>query len=295
MPEMKKLLTMKMPGDIINVEKIKETVNMLYEKIPLSETDSEIYLEAFVAEKINGYTRRGILVIPGGGYGCICHDREGEPIAQAFMPYGFNSFVLHYSVGAKAKFPRPLIEASKAIKHIKDNAEKYNIDPDKVFVTGFSAGGHLTAATGTLWHMKEIYDEIPMEYGYNKPTAVIPVYPVISGEKFGHLGSFKNILASETPSEDELKKYSLERCVDKKTVPMFLVHTATDELVNVKNSICMANALAENGVPFELHIFEDSPHGMALGNEITACGKEKWNSESLAAWVDMAAKWAKKF
>ena len=268
---------------------------MLYEKIPLSDTDSEIFLEVFAAEKIEGYTRRALLVIPGGGYGCVCHEREGEPIAQAFMPYGFNGFVLHYSVGKKAKFPQPLIEAAKAIKHIKDNADKYGIDPKKLFVTGFSAGGHLTAATGTLWHIKEIYDAVPMEYGYNKPTAVIPVYPVISSGKFGQLGCFENILGKKTPTEEELRKYSLEHQVDEKTVPMFLVHTATDEIVNVKNSIVMANALAEKGVPFELHIFEDSPHGMALGNDITECGNEKWNHPSLAGWVDMAAKWARKF
>lgn len=267
---------------------------MLYTKIQLDENDENVFLECYVADKIGDYVRSAMLVIPGGGYGSICSDREGEPIAHAFMPYGFNAFVLHYSVGKNAKFPRPLIEASKAIKHIKDNAEKYNIDPEHLFAVGFSAGGHLTASLGTLWHMKEIYDAVPMEFGYNKPAGVIPVYPVISCYEFGHMGSTVNMCGSENPTGEERKKCSLEFHVDERTVPMFLVHTATDTTVPVKNSFVMAQALSENNIPFELHIFENAPHGMALGNEITECGNELFNQPSLASWVASAAEWTKR-
>lgn len=267
---------------------------MIYTKIPLDENDENVFLECYIADKIGDYVRYAMLVIPGGGYSQICSDREGEPIAMAFMPHGFNAFVLHYSVKEKAKFPRPLIEASKAVKHIKDNSEKYNIDPDKVFAVGFSAGGHLTASLGTLWHMKEIYDAVPMEYGYNKPAGVIPVYPVITCFESAHEGSAKNICGCENPNTEQRKKYSLELCVDEKTCPMFLVHTATDKSAPVKNSLLMAEALSKNGIPFELHIFEDAPHGMALGNKITACGNPLYDQPSLASWVDSAAGWTER-
>lgn len=267
---------------------------MLYQKLQLDETDENVFLECFVADKTENYVRDAMLVIPGGGYGGICSNREGEPIAQAFMPYGFNAFVLHYSVGEKAKFPRPLIEASKAVKHIKDNAEKYNINPSRVFAVGFSAGGHLTAALGALWHIQEIYDAVPMEYGYNKPAGVIPVYPVITCFEGTHVGSMQNLCGCKNPTDEQKKKYSLEYCVDEKCAPMFLVHTATDQAVPVRNSFVMAEALSENHIPFELHIFENAPHGMALGNAITAGNEPLFNQPSLASWVASAAEWTKR-
>ena len=116
---------------------------MIYDRISLDEKDENIYLELYLPDDIYGRKKDSILVIPGGGYSCVCSDREGEPVALAFAAKGFNAFVLHYSVGEKALFPRPLIEASMAIKYIKDNAEKHCGDPERVFVTGFSAGGHL--------------------------------------------------------------------------------------------------------------------------------------------------------
>ncbi|MBO5909585.1 MAG: alpha/beta hydrolase, partial [Clostridia bacterium] len=216
--------------------------------------------------------------------------REGEPVALAFMPYCFNAFVLNYSVGDKARFPKPLIEASLAMKHIKDNAEEYGIDKDRVFVTGFSAGGHLCTALGTLWHMPEIYEQVEMEFGYNKPKAIIPVYPVIcSDPEVSHRGSFYNIVG-EGKQEEEYEKYSLDMCVDEKSVPAFIVHTADDKVVNVRNSIRLANAYSEKGIPFELHIFKEAPHGMALSNKIT--GKcQKHNNSHNAKWVELAAEW----
>ena len=143
---------------------------MIYKKIILDESS---YLEAYIADKTEQFTRKAILVIPGGGYAGVCSEREGEPIALAFMPYGYNAFVLHYSVGRTKKFPAQLIEASLAMKHIKDNAEEYGIDKDEVYAVGFSAGGHLCATLGVMWNKKEIYDVADMEYGYNKPKGVM--------------------------------------------------------------------------------------------------------------------------
>lgn len=270
---------------------------MIIEKIYLEQGNENVYVDAYISDSISGLVRDAILVIPGGGYGNVCSDREGEPIAQAFIPYGFNAFVLHYSVTSveKRAFPTQLIQASLAIKLIKDNAEKFNIDPDRVFVTGFSAGGHLCASIGTLWHKKEIYEAVQMPYGYNKPTGIMPVYPVISGvEDYASNGSFENLFVGKTPTREELYEVSLEKQVDERSAPAFIVHTAADALVNVKNSLAFATAYADNNIPFELHIYPEGPHGMALANEITKTNNDAFIDDAFAKWVEQAVRWTKR-
>ncbi len=266
---------------------------MIYSKVPLDAENENIFLECFIAKKIPYFTRKAILVIPGGGYANVCHDREGEPIAMAFMAHGYDAFVLHYSVASNSKdkfFPTQLIEASKAMKYIRDNAEEFGIDPDKVFATGFSAGGHLCASLGILWNLPEIYEAIDMPYGYNKPTGIIPVYPVING----HTGSFKNLLGTENPDKELLEKVQLVKYVSKESSPVFIMHTSNDQVVPVKNALELARAYADVGMMFELHVYPDGPHGVALGNEITNNNTEKYVDASIAKWVENAAYWAEK-
>ena len=259
---------------------------MICEKISLGENS---FVEVYAPEKPKQYKRDALLIIPGGGYGEICDDREGEPIALEFMQKGYSCFVLHYSVGKNARFPKPLIEASVAMKHIKDNADKYNINSDRVFAVGFSAGGHLAASLGILWDLKEIYDEIDMPYGYNKPTGILPIYSVISANVPTHIWSFQNILGNTEPTKEELDKYSLELYVNENSAPAFICHTSTDEAVPVYNSLCLATAYAKAGLPFELHIFKKAPHGIALGNKITMCGNTEWLVGE--CWTELATKW----
>ena len=265
---------------------------MIYKKVQLDENDKDVFLEVYVADKVGDFVRNAILVIPGGGYGMVCSEREGEPVGMAFMPYGYNAFVLHYAV-KKKPFPSHLIQASKAMKHIKDHAEEYNIDPDRVFVTGFSAGGHLAATLGTMWDRKEIYDEVDMPFGYNKPAGMMLIYPVISSAEFGHKGSFKNLLMDENPSDEKMAEVSIENCICEKSSPAYIVHSSNDQAVNVRNALVLADALAKQKIEFELHIYPDAPHGVALGNEITACGNEKWNYPAMSHWVENAVVWAK--
>lgn len=267
---------------------------MINEKIYLSDTNKNVFIETFCANKIWDKKRDAILVIPGGGYGGICDNREGEPIALEYAANGVNAFVLHYSVAKNAKFPTPLIEASKAMKYIRENAEKYNIDPNRIFACGFSAGGHLCTALGTMWNAKEIYDVINMDYGFNKPKGIIPVYPVISAITKGyHAGSFYNILGTETPSSEELKKYSLETHVDKNSSPAFIVHTSDDEMVSVNSSLALAQAYADCGMKFEMHIYYTAPHGMALSNDITSLGAAEYDKQSNADWLNKSISWMK--
>lgn len=263
---------------------------MKYEKIRLSEQDENVYLEAYIADPLPAFTRKAILVLPGGGYNTVCSDREGEPVAMAFMPYGYNAFVLHYTVKRKKPFPIQLIEAAKAIVHIRSHAEAYGIDPEQLFVVGFSAGGHLAASCGVLWKMDEIYQNVPMPYGYNKPNGVMLIYPVVSGTY--HRGSFRNLLCTDTPSSEQLEACNIEKHVDGDSVPAFILHSSNDETVDVKNSLSLAWAYSNAGLQYEMHIYPDAPHGVALANRITECEKPGWYNPAMAEWVRLAAAWA---
>ena len=265
---------------------------MKHERIYLVEGNEEVYIDTYVADPTSEMIRKALLVIPGGGYGTVCADREGEPIAHAFMPYGYNAFVLHYTVGRKKPFPTQLIEATLAIKYIKDHAEEYGIDPEEVFVVGFSAGGHLAASTGVLWKMDEVLSAVPMPEGYNKPRGVMLIYPVISPKFQNHIKSFRNLWCTDTPTEEQLLAAAIEEHVDADSAPAFIMHTANDEVVDVRNALTAANAYAVAGVPFELHIYPDGPHGMALSNRITWGGNPKYNQPAIAEWVRLAAAWA---
>lgn len=266
---------------------------MVCKKIPLDNKNKEVYLEAYIADRLDKFTRDAILVIPGGGYANVCSDREGDAIALAFIPYGYNAFVLHYSVTSNSDktFPTQLIEASKAIKHIRDNAEEYGINPERVFACGFSAGGHLCGSLGTMWHKKEVYDAVDMPYGYNKPTGVMLIYPVISAKY--HQISFENLLGKKYSDSEEFHNCSIDKNVDEKSSPAFIMHTSNDQVVDIKNSLCLANAYADKKLTFEMHIYPDAPHGSALGNEITKSDCEKWDNPAIAKWIEHAAYWAK--
>ncbi len=265
---------------------------MLHERIYLRENEEKVFLDTYVPDKIKGFTRRAILVIPGGGYHNVCSDREGEPIAHAFMAEGFAAFVLSYSVARVRPFPAQLIEASLAMAHIREHAEEYGIDPEAVFVTGFSAGGHLACSLGVLWHLDEIYQKTGIPFGINKPNGMILGYPVTIFEG-GHKGTHQNLWCTDEPSAEQIAISSLENHVDDKSVPLFIMHTSDDAVVPIKSALALASAYAEKGLPFELHVYPHAPHGAALANEITSYGNPLLENEAIANWVRMAIYWAK--
>jgi acetyl esterase/lipase len=268
--------------------------HMRIETFPLAEDKPYVTLTAYVAgtskEMPFNEKRKAILVVPGGGYS-FCSDREGEPIALTYVTAGFNAFVLTYSVSSKGdvRWPIPLIDASSAMKFIRDHAEEFHIDPDYVFVVGFSAGGHLAASLGTLWDNDEIEAFLNMEKGYNKPTGMILSYPVISGLEYAHRGSFDNILGERKDDEEARRELSLELRVDEKTVPAFIWTTATDTVVPPQNSIMFAQSLAEKGIPFEMHVYPKGGHGSSLANPIVGWGAPT----PITAWVNDSIRWMK--
>ncbi len=260
---------------------------MRNEKIFLTD-DENVYIETLVPLKTKNYLRKALLVIPGGGYHNVCDDREGEHIAEAFIPYGFACFVLHYTVDRKKPYPAQLIEASLAIKHIKEHAEEYGIDPEAVFAVGFSAGGHLAGSLATMWHRPEVYDGTGIAYGENKIKGAMLIYPVIADQPF----TFRNLLCTDEPTEEQLSYVRIDKAVDENTVPCYIMHTANDQVVPVRNALYMAAAMAEHNRPFALHVYPDGAHGVALANDITECGNPAWKKPEATLWVAQAAAWA---
>jgi len=255
---------------------------MIFERVKLDVGKAE--LEIYRGDELKNAP--AILVIPGGGYGCICSDREGEPIALAYLSRGYNAFVLHYSVGKDAPINCPLAEASAAMAYIRRNAEKLGVDVKKVYAVGFSAGGHLCGSLGTLWHREEIMEKAGIEYGENRPKAVVLQYPVITAFGKAHFNSFYNLLGTREPTTEQLEYYSLEKHVDERSAPAFILHTAGDQAVPVENSLYIAEAYADAKIPFELHIYPFGPHGLALANEVTFKGNPAMINRKAARWVD---------
>lgn len=260
---------------------------MICKTVNLRDDDPNITLECFITE--HSQKRDALLVIPGGGYFHICFDREGHRVAEEFITKGFNCFVLNYSIKEKAKYPRPLEDASLAMKYIKEHAEELNINADRVFALGFSAGGHLAGMLGTMWHKVSVG-----EYGINKPCGVILCYPVLTS-KLGHSheGSFHNLLGTTSPTDEQLAALSMENNVDERSAPAFIWHTADDTCVPSEGSLYTAIKYKEYGLPFELHIFPHGPHGMALGNEASSGGNENYVDKNVATWPQLAAEWTK--
>ena len=211
-----------------------------------------------------------MLVVPGGGY-CMVSPTEGEIVAKKFYDKGYNAFVLTYTTNLLLKAPlklQPLKDISRAIRLIRKNADSYGIQPDKLALCGFSAGGHLCASICV--HHEDIKEDKEVYAGIsNRPDAAILSYPVISSGEMAHRDSFLTLLG-EDATQEELEYMSLEKQVTKNTPPCFLWLTATDMLVPAENSYLFAEALRKQGILFALHVFTEGPHGLSLADETWA-------------------------
>ena len=277
---------------------------ILQERVYLNEQDGWGYFDALCSLPTVEYNekRRALLVIPGGGYGMVS-EREAEPIARKFYAEGYNTFTLKYSVtdygkdparifDKKRGVPKPLLEASKAMALIRRNADKYNIDPDKIAIIGFSAGGHLCATLATMWHLDFVKENADIEYGENKPNAAILSYPVIMSDPvIGHEGSFKNLLNSSENYEKDLELYNPLNHVDEKTCPCFFWHTAGDTCVPVESSLYMSAALSKAKVPFEAHIYPGGVHGYSTCEPDVLRGEQPKDARHASDWVRNAIRW----
>jgi acetyl esterase/lipase len=226
-----------------------------------------------------------MLIITGGGYSGL-NLVETEKIAYAYMMRGYTAAILYYSCFPETKDNPPLVQASMALAYIRRNANELSINPDRIYALGLSAGGHLAGSLATLWHREDVIREAEIEYGENKPTAVVLCYPVISAEQIGkkpHLGSFHNLLCKKELDREDIDAWSIEKHVDEKSSPAFIIHAADDGIVPVENSIVMARAYADAGVQFEMHIYPHGPHGAVITypNHYGF-----WAYEKYARWIE---------
>ena len=266
---------------------------MLSERIYLSD-DKRAYLDTYVSDFRN-VRRDAMLVIPGGGYNHVCSDREGELVALAYFAKGFNAFMLNYRVGeATDTYPTQLIDACRAVLHIRENNEKYFINPDRIFAVGFSAGGHLAGSLGILSKDKSVLDTLGVSSDAVKIRGIVLAYPVVTAMTDTHFGSFEKLSGIRRDQiPDEIKrKLSLEEHVDENSPPAFIWHTAEDAGVPVVGSLRLAESYVKNKVPVALHVYPYGGHGLALSDGFSNNNPE--SAQPLAArWLSDSVEFIK--
>ncbi len=225
-----------------------------------------------------------ILILPGGGYRWTS-PREAEPVALQFLARGYAAFVLDYAV-APARFPTALREACFAMRYIREHAESFEVDPQMVAASGFSAGGHLCGCLGMLYDCPEVADIGPAQL--LRPDALGLCYPVAVSWGPTHAESFENISGGD---EGLKQRLSLDRCVRPDMPPVFLWHTRDDQSVPCRNSLVLAQALEEAGVDFAFHLYRHGRHGLstadAMSNSLLDLPQVSWD---VTGWVEAQAR-----
>jgi len=223
--------------------------------------------------------RPAILVCPGGGY-VYCARSEGEPVAMAYAARGFHTFVLRYSTGHDAAGFAPLQEVSWAIGHIRQHAEEWSIDPEKIAVCGFSAGGHLALAAGLL--------------AENKPNAMILGYPAASAPNYPGVNFMLKLLTGkEDVTDEDAVPFDLVPQITKDAPPVFLAATAQDALTAF-GALPIAQKYCALGLNYEVHIFNHGPHGYSLATEATCDGSSRYLNPAFSHWHELSVAWLHK-
>lgn len=256
-----------------------------FQPIPGSDGHVTGYLHTPITEMAVRRERFPTVVLcPGGAY-IGCSLREADPVALRFFARGYQVFTLLYSTGEKAQGFQPLKELSETFRLIREKAADYWVDPERVAVCGFSAGGHLAASLGTLWNDPEFLKHYDNHGGQNRPNAMVLCYPVITADEFAHEGSIRNVSGCQ-PGTPGYEYFSLDKHVSQDTCPAFLWHTMEDDCVPVENSLKMLAALHNAGVPAEAHFFPHGGHGMSVCTQETG-SPDPYN----ARWMDLCLDW----
>lgn len=237
------------------------------------------------------WKRPAVIVVPGGAYACVSR-REAMPIASEFFAKGYQVFVLQYlTCNDDVRYPEQLIELGSAIDYVKKNADKFLVNPDEVFVIGFSAGGHLVG------NLAVEYQDVSKKAGVElncEPKAVGLCYPVIS-QKTAYKGSHENLLNGYTDEAkaELLKTLNLDEAVSEKTPPAFIWTTKEDNVVPSENSLLFALAMARNNRPYELHVYPTGTHGLSTGSKEINAPEAK--TERLVGWIDLCVKFFRSY
>jgi acetyl esterase/lipase len=206
----------------------------------------------------------GVVVCPGGGYGRLAMGHEGQDVAAWLNSIGVSAFVLKYRLAPRYQHPAPSQDALRAVRLVRTRAAEWGLDPGRVGILGFSAGGHLASTVGTHFDRGDPNAEDPLDRASSRPDFMVLGYPVISfTEPFTHVGSRNNLLGKD-PDPALVKSLSNETQVTSETPPTFMMHTNGDTGVPPENSVAFYLALRKTGVPAELHIYERGRHGLGL-------------------------------
>ena len=231
----------------------------------------------YLAKSPNG---TAVIICPGGGYQHLAMDHEGVQIAKWLNSLGISAFVLQYRLGPKYHHPAMIDDAQRAIRTVRSRAASLHIDPSRLGIWGFSAGGHLASTAATHFDAGNPNASDPIDRAGSRPDFAILAYPVISLGEYAHVGSRNNLLGKE-PDPKLVEDLSNDQRVTIQTPPTFLFHTTADPVVPVENSVRFYLALRKAGVPAELHIFQNGPHGVGLAT----------TDATLSAWSGLLANW----
>ena len=299
---------------------------MIIEKMYLYDDDPKVNLTTYILEDseemMNGRKRPAILVCPGGAY-MFCSDREAEPIALRFAAMGYHAFVLRYSVYSnsgnyypfpgktpayeKSVYPGPMREIGMAMLKIREHAEEWKVDMDRIILTGYSAGANNCGNYAVLWNDPIVYDYLKAKPEDLRPAGAILGYTLCDYvqmqrtlEKIGDKGRLDMnrgfnlaFFGDPDPDEETMAKGSSVNFISKDTPPMFLWSTRDDNLIPVDQTLRLAYELEAHGVPCETHVFENGPHGLSLADQASSQAKEQiW--PDVAVWMSLAETWLKK-
>lgn len=237
-----------------------------------------VYLPA--KDKANG---AAVVVCPGGGYGGLAMSHEGKDIATFLNSHGIAAFILKYRLAPKYRYPSSLLDAQRAIRTVRTNATEYGVDPKRIGIWGFSAGGHLASTAGTQFDAGKADSQDPIEKTSCRPDFLILSYPVITLEPpFAHMGSRYNLLGKDADPK-LVESLCNQNRVTEQTPPTFLFHTDADTGVPPENSVLFYLALKKHKIPAEMHIYEKGRHGIGLGP----------NEKESGTWPDRLIGWLK--
>ncbi|MBR5572846.1 MAG: alpha/beta hydrolase [Oscillospiraceae bacterium] len=281
---------------------------MLMEKLALWPGRSDVTLTAYVSLPDPGWpfpteAHPAVIICPGGAYLNLSAG-ESAPVALALAARGYQAFVLEYSVASRVekaeqcRRPAQLMDLAKAMVTVRENAEKWNLDGNKIAVMGFSAGGHLCAEYATHWHEPWLAEAIGVNSTQLRPDAAVLGYAITdymlqkeqAGEHDPMFRASHQAFLGGNLSDEMLEQVSPCRHVGKHTPPMFLVHAADDGMVPVAHSLQMAQALTSAGVSCEMHMFQQGDHGFGVGHPMDRPW-EAHRNRACAAWLDLAHTW----
>jgi acetyl esterase/lipase len=226
-------------------------------------------------------TGAAVVVCPGGGYGHLAMGHEGVDVARWLNSLGVSAYVLKYRLAPRYRHPAPLVDAQRAVRTVRANAKEWGVDPARIGILGFSAGGHLASTVATHFDAGRSDSSDTIDQASCRPDFAVLVYPVISfTAPYTHRGSLKNLLG-ENPDPQLVQNLSNETQVTAQTPPSFLMHTSGDTAVPPENSVAFYLALRKAGVPAEMHIYEQGRHGLGLAPAEAA----------LSTWPARCADW----